>query len=783
MTLLSKKIYAIFIATSVVLCESRKKHFLEKKIKTECHEKLSYYKKSLKELTKSEEKIKTEYHNELSYCKKSLTELTKSHENLKRISSNTDPSDRKLEKRFCQDNQFQLSVEIQVDYNSDVAWKLTDLQSGDEVWKSQKYNATNKIYVDKKCLYNESYQFEIYDRPIKYGLHVNSKINSQVSWGSYALPQKTIICSFDEDCDDGNACTYDVCNKETKSCQHTLENALCPSVGTPLFMAIRVEAQDRSTTSSSHELSNSLYKTSDSHYSMKSQFMSCSFNLFTPMPFSGTTSSGATVSEGVGEVTLNENIVGKYVTYVENEVLDAAAAKYGDLKSQFNYIMLFLPQGTTLAGNADWKAFAYINSQISVYNDIWSNYPNIHLHEIGHNIGLSHSHDEKSYGDESCLMGSSPEITDGPKKCFNAAKSWQLGWYYDSVYTINAEDIKDQYFNIIGITDYLKATTSYYTILKIMNSNDGFDYYIAFNAKAGFTNETADGINKVLISRRVSGLLYHDSTNLVRLVEKNEYSINIRSDGMPIKIYVPLIYPFPLLHATIRVGLNEMCTTDSQCEDNDSCTIDSCGNLDEYGLGRCSFVSKECSSCGTEVALSYTTNAYPKDLSLVIMNTDNNRQIIKSELDLKANTAYTTSKCLPYANYKFFVSYNSPDETASNITYALKSNNMIVFQEDTNKAFEVEDAFTVCSSDSDCYDHDGCTIDSCDNTQALCNNTAFEKDTCDNCTKIKVELIMDNYPDETKWSIIDSESKVAVLSGDPYPIMTLGQGRKKKNGR
>ena len=62
------------------------------------------------------------------------------------------------------------------------------------------------------------------------------------------------------------------------------------------------------------------------------------------------------------------------------------------LEKQFHFVMVFVPHGTILGDLIDWKACAYLNDYQSIYNDVRSKYPSIHIHEIGHNIGSTYPH-------------------------------------------------------------------------------------------------------------------------------------------------------------------------------------------------------------------------------------------------------------------------------------------------------------------------------------------------------------------------------------------------------
>ena len=42
---------------------------------------------------------------------------------------------------------------------------------------------------------------------------------------------------------------------------------------------------------------------------------------------------------------------------------------------------------------------------------------------------------------------------------------------------------------------------------------------------------------------------------------------------------------------------------------------------------------------------------------------------------------------------------------------------------------------------------------------------------------------IENHKEETTWNIANDDTKEIVLSGDPYLILSVGLGQKKKNGR
>ncbi|OEU21581.1 hypothetical protein FRACYDRAFT_235207 [Fragilariopsis cylindrus CCMP1102] len=172
-------------------------------------------------------------------------------------------------------------------------------------------------------------------------------------------------------------------------------------------------------------------------------------------------------------------------------------------------LLLSLPAGT---GN--WIAYAYINSYISVYNDYWIQRVSAQVHEVGHNLGLAHSGEgtgtgvNKDYGDTTGMMGFSYNSDDGPKKCFNAAKNYQLGWYNLQKESYNPVDFFDekQTFVMNGMTEYNKnegASKDNLITLRLENKrNDLDDYYIGYNRATGANSGTDEARDKIVVLQK-----------------------------------------------------------------------------------------------------------------------------------------------------------------------------------------------------------------------------------------------------------------------------------------
>ena len=157
------------------------------------------------------------------------------------------------------------------------------------------------------------------------------------------------------------------------------------------------------------------------------------------------------------------------------------------------------------------------------------------MHEIGHNIGLLHSNENgQSYDDQSCLMGYSYTSNEGPKMCFNGAKSWLLGWYQDKSVSVDL-DVNDQSQNtwngkLVGVTDYSDQLSApeYSVVVEIVNGdqadNNIQNYYLLYNRKDGVNSGVPEHGDKVTIT----GAKLSQTASSLRETEESEHLAHLQ---------------------------------------------------------------------------------------------------------------------------------------------------------------------------------------------------------------------------------------------------------------
>ena len=104
--------------------------------------------------------------------------------------------------------------------------------------------------------------------------------------------------------------------------------------------------------------------------------------------------------------------------------------------------------------------------------------------------------------------------------CFNAPKTYQLGWFPD--YHVDIEKTIPispwtRTVDLVGQAERNNAIISQdYMIVRIYGFGDT-DYYVSYNRKTGINSGSVEGGNRVLVHSRKAGIGYGTSTLLAKL--------------------------------------------------------------------------------------------------------------------------------------------------------------------------------------------------------------------------------------------------------------------------
>jgi len=238
------------------------------------------------------------------------------------------------------------------------------------------------------------------------------------------------------------------------------------------------------------------------------RYMTCSNGHVNFVPWIGTTSTNVPITTGVYHINISYTVPGTATRVIEDAVEAKAAAELGDLRSQFDYVMICLPYGSVNSyGSAGWGGYAYINHYLQVLNNNRCQRISTMVHEFGHNLNLGHSgQGDSQYADQIGYMGYSYSGDDTPLMCFNGPKTFQLNWFPDHCKTLTNLDFNwsgDLYHPL----DEDNITGDGMMVIKIPGFPDSFsgysadysDYYVSFNKQSGENVGTQEAINRVAI--------------------------------------------------------------------------------------------------------------------------------------------------------------------------------------------------------------------------------------------------------------------------------------------
>lgn len=92
------------------------------------------------------------------------------------------------------------------------------------------------------------------------------------------------------------------------------------------------------------------------------------------------------------------------------------------------------------------------------------------------------------FTDHSCLMGNPSYGDDGPVLCWNAVKSWIVGWYAADSVTVDPSDGSANNFTLVGVADwanYVYSSGLHKVVLQIKDSSQTQDFYVIYNRAKG----------------------------------------------------------------------------------------------------------------------------------------------------------------------------------------------------------------------------------------------------------------------------------------------------------
>jgi len=288
-----------------------------------------------------------------------------------------------------------------------------------------------------------------------------------------------------------------------------------------------------STSSNEESVSNKVFGNDIDPVNLASQYKACSHGKLNIIKAPDRTGKSTSISNGVVTVTVSTT-TGEGDVAMRNAITN-------ELNSEFDvshpteladHAMYCLPP-ETMGG----IAYAFINSWMSVYSDEWCNSVSAQMHEIGHNLNMAHANENGvTYTDQSGMMGYSYSSDDGPIMCFNAAKSWQFGWYDDRHIVLSTSNPTYE-GQLVGIADYSPSSAP---VLVKLNTATSTDYYVNFNRKTGINSGTVEAGNQVtVVEQGGEGTGYAESSLKAKLGNGGIYTIsNFDGSGQDATIVV-----------------------------------------------------------------------------------------------------------------------------------------------------------------------------------------------------------------------------------------------------
>jgi hypothetical protein len=320
------------------------------------------------------------------------------------------------------------------------------------------------------------------------------------------------------------------------------------TTGTLKVLVIRVtDKNNKSPTANDAQLIDDIFTDSSS---LATQTMACSYGALEIVPFEGKSPNNYDIQNGIINVKVDRYDSNQGML-LDLAALGAARALIGDYNHpMFDLIMMVLPKS-----DSSKVAWSFADSKFSFYHNDWARRVSAQMHEVGHNLGLSHSgHLDDEYGDQTGFMGYA-NGEDDELMCYNQQNNYQLGWYQDKTERINPVDGSGPFDLILnGVSDYDRINDAV-VVLHLDQIDQDEDYFVGFNRATGINADTREEKNKVTIVRneKKESNDYGKSTRIASLDAGHEYVFENFNGVSDVTIKVIQIENGDV---TIRVGLS-----------------------------------------------------------------------------------------------------------------------------------------------------------------------------------------------------------------------------------
>jgi hypothetical protein len=273
--------------------------------------------------------------------------------------------------------------------------------------------------------------------------------------------------------------------------------------GTKSILVVRVtDSSNLVHTDSAVDMSANIFGSASDTLNLKSQMNDCSMGNLSIVE--GDLSPENEAAPGVLDVTINIPLEGSDRAEIRNAITTEVQTKLGiTLPGPYANVLYILEGCYSECG---WAGYAYVNSWNSVYQGNFYKNVGVGMHEIGHNFGLGHSGnvDGQTYSDHTGYMGNPLTTDEVGRLCFNAAKSWQLGWYSARHRLLSPISLGPGYneeLDLVGIADFGNSNDQVTPVLLKLETNTGADHFVAFNRATGVNGDVTEARDLVTVVR------------------------------------------------------------------------------------------------------------------------------------------------------------------------------------------------------------------------------------------------------------------------------------------